>query len=228
MKKLVQQSYRTQYYLPQPNYSISVDSQLLNLSFSWGEVNPFEQMNNTIQSYYSSSKNDLESTSPFEKIISLSPFANVIRTSMLLANDQVYRNYNKKSYSAGVELSCIAINGQELIIAQVGNPCIVLIRKNKNILLSTTLSLSIINESIISQELGPSPLPLHLLGVENVCYPNILSVNYQQGDVLFFISAQRVPENLLSLSLNESLPVLTHNISNFMNQEPFWIGRIEL
>jgi hypothetical protein len=219
MKDFEQQYYRHRAQRPQAEAAIDKTATLFTVAFSWGEISPVEKINDSLKSYYFASKNDLEVTSPFEILPSLTPLANKIRTGLLIANGAVYSGYNSRAFAAGCEFLCIATENRELVVGQVGGPSVILTRNKENILLSCT------NDIYFGQT---EPMPANLIGIENMCYPQINSFRFEQGDQLTLISRGFLPHSLLGLNLAISMQVITKTISEENSTIPFWIGRFNL
>lgn len=219
MKNFEHQYYRHKSHRPQAEFSLDKSGALFTVSFSWGEISVSEKVNNSIVSYYFAAMNDIEVTSPFELLPSLSPLANKIRSAILIANGAIYSSFNNKAYSAGCEFLCVGLEGQEFVIGQVGGPSVVLVRGGDNILLTTTADHC--NTKL-------DPLPSALMGVELECYPQISSFRFEEGDQLFFISRSYLPKSLLTLNLNTSMQSLSKLISDENPKIPFWISRLTL
>lgn len=219
MKNFEQQYYRHKTQHPQAEFKIEEDGSLLTVSFSWGEMNATDKANSSLVNYYFASKNDIEVTSPFELLPSLTGLENKLRTGMLIANAEVYHQFNSKSFAAGCEYLCLATEGRELVAAQVGGPSVILVRKSENFLLSTNTDLAINNFC---------PLPSKLFGIENICYPQINSIQVKPDDFIVLISRSYLPSQALTLDLRMPLPQIIQSISKENPHIPFWLGRFAL
>jgi hypothetical protein len=219
MKNFEQQYYRHKSQRPQAEAQVDDTASLFTVAFSWGEISPTEKINDSLKSYYFASKNDIEVTAPFELLPSLTPLANKIRTGLLISNSAIYNSFNNKAYAAGCEYLCIATEGRELVIAQVGGPSVIMVRNRKNFLLTTSSDLYL---------KSTDPIPNNLMGIENECYPQINSVRFESEDFLIFISRSSLPCNILNSNLALPLQNLTQLISQEDPNVPFWIGRLSL
>jgi hypothetical protein len=219
MKHFEQRSYRHKAQRPLADYKLEDDGTLFSVSFSWGEINPNEKIYTTLSNYFFASKNDIEVTSPFEIIPSLTALENKIRTSMLIANAEIYSQFNSKAYAAGCEYLCLANEGHEIVSAQIAGPSVILVRGSENILISTSSDLLHNNYY---------PLPSKLFGLENVCYPQLNSFRVEEKDSILLISRSHLPKQLLNLDLRLPLSNLVQCISGENVQIPFWIGRLQI
>jgi hypothetical protein len=219
MKNFEHQYYRHKSRRPFAEASIDQSEKIFTVSFSWGEINPTEKLRDSFLNYFFTSSNDIEATSPFRILSSLTHLTNKIRAAMLLANTAVYNSFNTKALAAGAEFLCLAVENRELVIGKIGGPSVILVRNNENILLSSSTDLYFKNTN---------PLPENLIGVDNECYPQIASFRFEKGDLLFLISSSHLPANVLKLNLSAAMSNLTQLISQENPAVPFWIGRLSL
>ncbi len=225
MKNFTQHNYRGNFAIPKADVLFDKDLKLITIGFSWGEINPFQEVSETISNYFSASKNDFESTSPFDKIPSLSPLTNIMRTSLLISNEKIYRAHNKQSYVSGLELISIGISGHELVIGQIGSFSTVLINKAFDPIILTSSS-GVVTNDLASQP----PIPLNLMGTDNICYPQLTSVRFEPDDQLFVTAGPQFPTTFLNhnFKIKTDLSLLATELSNRNSQIPFWIGNCSL
>jgi subtilase family serine protease len=136
-------------------YSL-LDDQLLVCLRSWNGTDANQKVVDEISHFLSAANADLEVTTPYEFVESLSSLANKVRIATLLANDNIHKTENKDTYTHGYELAIIFKNQQEISWATVGRYEICAIKNKKKI--------SIINSGhFLDDEIL---LPVALLGLD--------------------------------------------------------------
>src|SRR6185436_19410368 len=96
----------------------------------WGPRAPAKKVVEFISEFLLSKKSDTESTSPFPMQSCLSVAENNIRTAVILANEQIYRQENREEYHAGFEIFVASWVGGEFSWVQIGQPHLCLWRKD--------------------------------------------------------------------------------------------------
>lgn len=212
-------------YRPKPLVYFNDDSHLLVVLTPWGSGEYAESALQTIVNYLSSTRDDREATSPFQKIPSLTPQANALRTSILLVNDQLYKNQNKKEYVDSFEIFVGILKEKEFSWISYGHPHILLSRQNKTILplsldLDHALDLQRDNRSL-------PPLPRSLVGVQSYLELPVKSFVPQANDQLVLINRSWIPENTLRLETpNRNFDGFTQSLIE-KDESAFWIGLLE-
>ncbi len=222
-----ERSYSGKIFRPRPDVYFSENEKILIIATPWGLSSSSHRLIKIVLDYYNSARDDLEVTSPFERLLCLSSVANSIRTAALLANDSLYGEENKKEYVAGVELFIGAFEGQELTWLQVGHPCLLLNRFGRNILpLGSHLDIAI--DMSHSSQLLP-PLPSQLLGIDATCNFTIGSFRMREDDRLLLISRSSLPGVIYSTSdQNRNLEAICKVLVREASDEAFWIGVLNL
>lgn len=85
----------------------------------WSGRDSEEKVIDEILRYLSAADADLEVTTPFDHIESLSSLANVVRVALLLANEALYIE-NKEKYSQGFEIAICYKNNKEISMGSIG------------------------------------------------------------------------------------------------------------
>jgi hypothetical protein len=222
--EFLNQSYRTNQYRPSPEVAINREENILVISTPWGSRDAAAQINNDIIEYLANVKNDIELTSPFPLIKNLSSLANSIRTSILLANEFVYRHFNKDSYAEGLEILVVMKKQDELCIGSIGQPLVLA----KYFESSDYLPIQIQRDQNPQSE----PLPEDLLGLDSECYPHLISL---KGSLIeeFLLLAHTQPSIKVLAALessrihNDKIEKWTQAIAQISPQTPFWIGQIK-
>ena len=114
-----------------------------------------------ISHFLSAANADLEVTTPFEYLSSLSSVANKVRISLLLANDLIYKTENKETYNQGCEIALVYQKDHEVVCASIGRFSFTSVVDAEQICISTGGQL--LDRIVL--------LPTQLLGIDII--PNI-------------------------------------------------------
>lgn len=226
MKNFDFRSYSSKLFRPQPVISQDLEKSILVIATPWGQKNAAEKTTELIHNFYLSSIEDLEATSPYEFIFSLSKEANLLRTSVLLANEKVFQEENFDEYSSACEVIAVTKVGNEVHLIQVGQPSLYLHRKGfavQPLACSLDLSMNISH----NQDLA-SPLPSKLIGLEKNIDIAVHTFIPQQRDRLIFLSRTFAPETFFNLKNTDFTMVdLTRSIAKENTANPFWLAILE-
>lgn len=204
------------------------DYNLLLILTPWGDRSAAQTAIDTIEKHFLNALQDLESTSPFGKIESLSESANHLRVAIMLANDAVFQNHNREQYLAGVEILALHYSGEEIVWTQVGQPSMLLSRTRSPHLhvLSSQFDLAW-NYSTGGKFLAP--LPSQLLGMHRQSNISLQSFRPQAGDQLFFLSRSDFPGQVLSLAPEQrTLDKISSVLAADNKEKPFWLAQMQL
>jgi hypothetical protein len=218
-----QRSYSGKVFRPTPEAVIQEDGSFGVIATPWGPRDGAKKAADLLTDYVLSARQDLEATSPFQKLTCLSPLANSLRAGVMMANDTLYREENKAEYTTGCELLVFAHAEGELAFAQVGYPHLFLARKDLPwIPLSVQMDLA--TELSEPPEILP-PLPQNLIGLHTSTNMNLQSLRVQSGDRLIFLSHSVVSHPMFSLASDKSdLDTITQALSKSHPDLPFWLG----
>ena len=196
---------------------------LLIIATSWGSKDSAKNLIKTISEYHSTHESDMEVTSPFGICTSLSPLANQLRTSLLIANDQLYSEENSNEYQSGVEILTICQNGEEFCLGQIGGPHVFVDRTNSN-LIPLVPSWDLATEMCTTPQL-PSPLPKDLAGIDRSVQINIKSIRRFDRDRLILLSRSYIPNAFYTLPRGRrTLSSISQALSKSDPVCPFWLG----
>ncbi len=223
----LERSYGGKMIRPKPEVYIADDNGFGAIVTPWGPRHVANRVIEILRDHTMSARQDLEATSPFQKLSCLSASANSLRVALMLANDYLYRDDNKSEFVAGVEVLVFAKFHNELSIAQVGAPSLMLARQGMPLLpLCTQIDLS-------TEMSGPSrslaPLPSNLLGLHSTTNLTVLSVRVQPDDHLIFLShsfSTQLPRPLQDGA--PSLNTITETLAKQSPELPFWLGVLTL
>jgi len=218
-----QRSYSGKVFRPTPEIHMEDDGSFGVIATPWGARPGAKKVIDILTDYILSARQDMEATSPFQKLTCLSPLANSLRAGVMLANDQVYRDENKAEYISGVEVLVFSHANGELAFAQVGYPHLYLARAH---LPWIPLSIQIDLSSELSQppEMLP-PLPQNLIGLHNTTNMNLNSFKTQPGDKLIFLSHSVTSHPFFGLSSEKTdIDSVTEMLSKHHPDIPFWLG----
>ena len=122
----------------------------------WGSSEFNQKVIDEITHYLSTTQADIEVTTPFDYMESLSSLANRTRVALLLAHDLLYKTDNRNEYSVGFECFILFRSKKEMAYAGVGRFSL---SKFKEHSLNTIMSMG----SDLDDE---SLLPVQLIGLE--------------------------------------------------------------
>lgn len=224
---LHERSYSGRLTRPVPEVEIAEDGSFGAIATPWGTRQAARRVIETLRDYTLSARQDMEATSPFQKLSCLSPLANSLRVAVMLANDSLYREENKAEYTAGVEVLVFAHANHELAFAQVGAPHLLLARAGLPWLpLSVQIDMS---TELSRKDDLLAPLPQNLLGLHGTTNMNVHSFKTQPGDRLVFLSHSLVSQPLSQLTFDGAeLNTVSSLLAQRYPDLPFWLGIFEL
>lgn len=227
MNMFEERSYGGRLFRPTPEVHIDENGAFGVVATPWGNRGSAKKAIEVVTDFVHSARQDMEATSPFQKLTCLSPLANSLRVAMMLANDTIYREENKAEYVAGVELLMFARHNRELAFAQAGCPLLFLARERLPwIPLGVPIDLSL--EHGHPPALLP-PLPHNLIGLHNTTNMNVSSFTVRPGDRLVFLSHSVGSSPLFSLPFERTgLDHVSTALSSDFPDLPFWLGVLSL
>lgn len=222
-----ERSYSGKIFRPRPEVYFSEENRLLIVATPWGARSSAKKVVQIIVEYFTSALQDMEATSPFERLSCLSPLANNLRIGALLANDRLFREENKSEYVAGVELFAASLERNDIEWLQIGHPNVLLGKKGKGLIpLGSHVDLAL---DIASGTKSLSPLPSQLLGLDFTCNLIIGSFRPQTGDKLILVSRSAMTEKLYLLSEQEwSLNHMSQALAENHADLAFWSGVLHI
>ena len=223
---LQERSYNGKFTRPRPEIHVEEQASLIIVATPWGARSGARRAIQAITDFYLSAMDDVEVTSPFQKLTCLSPTANSLRVAVMLANDIVYQEENRNEYLSGLEIFVGARTGQELSFVQLGFPQVFLDRDKANPVTTGCLT-------DLSLDFGPKtksypPLPNSLLGVHSTTAPTIRTLRLLESDRILLLSHSWIPAQFYSLDRDQrNLDSLSSSLSTNSPDEPFWAGILE-
>jgi hypothetical protein len=225
--RIDERSYSTRTVRPRPAIYAEPDGSFIVISTSWGSPEHADRVNEDVAKYVQAAKADVEVTSPFEFLRSLTNEANYLRIATLISNETLYRGANKNDYQAGVETLLLLRKGSQIAYAQVGAPHL-LIQKRDRMIVPVSVSFEASFEMSGGDQDLLSPLPQTLLGVST--NPNIRVGDFRvdEGDRLILYAGGTWPKSLWSSNHASDLQQLTHKLVQMYPDAPFWLGLVHL
>ncbi|HEY8269328.1 MAG TPA: hypothetical protein VIG33_00445 [Pseudobdellovibrionaceae bacterium] len=223
--RIEERSYSTKIVRPRPAIYIEPDGSFIVISTSWGDPEHGLKVNDDIAKYIQAAKADVEVTSPFEFLTSLSVEANYLRIATLISNESLYRGSNKTEYQAGVETLLLLRKGSLMAYAQVGSPHLLIQKKNQ---LVTPISVgfeAVLEMSGEDQDLL-SPLPQSLLGIDGNVNVRTGDFRIDESDRLLLYGGSVWPKSLWSPDCD--FQQLTQKLVQASPESPFWLGVVSL
>ena len=141
--------------LPQTKVHSLLSDNLLVFVRLWSGPEVEQKAVDEIARYLSAADADLEVTTPFDYLESISSLANKVRVALLLANEAIYLD-NKEKYTQGFEIAICYKHNKEISIGSVGRFAFTAEKKDKNFTMFE--SGAFLDDLIL--------LPTDLLGIE--------------------------------------------------------------
>lgn len=224
--KIQGRPHRASQIRPEPEFQLDAETNLLLIVTPWGPRSVARKTLSIISESYAVAKGDSDATTPYARLSCLSNEANSLRAAVLLANDTLHREENKEEFKCGVELFAASFIDNEFVWVQVGQPHVLLSRKNGLLLpLGSCVDLSV---DLSSGETMLPALPNQMLGVDSSLNLNMNSFRVQPGDRLIFLSHSAPPHVLYNTATeNLNLDELTRRLASAAPNTAFWIGILE-
>jgi len=128
--KYVEQSFNSDLKLPHTQVTMYLNDQLILAIRSWTGTDHVQTIADEITRFLSAADAELEVTTPFDYLESLSTLANKVRVALLLANDAIYTQ-NKEKYLFGFEVAVCYKNQKEIVVASMGRFAVQYAKKQK-------------------------------------------------------------------------------------------------
>lgn len=214
-------------FRPRPEIYLDAETRTLIVATPWGSREAARRVIDRMTDYLSLAREDVEATSPFERLSCLSTHANRLRIATLLANESLYREENRTEYRSGVELFAAILEEDELVWLQAGNPQILLGRAGRKPLsLGSQIDLSF--DLSEGTELLPG-LPSQMLGLDSSLNLCLNSFRARPGDKLALISHSHLPDVVYTLGDDQlTLDSISRQIANASPDHAFWVGLLQL
>lgn len=225
--KLEERSYSSKLHRPRPAIYTETDGSFIIVSTSWGAPEHAQKVNDELAKYIQAAKADVEVTSPFEFLTTLTSEANYLRIAALISNEQFYRAENKSEYLAGIETLVLFHKGCQMAYAQVGAPHL-LVQKSGRPLVPVAVGLEASLEMSGSENPVLPPLPQALLGIDSSLNIRCGDFHVDQGDRLVLYAGSFWPESLWTSSQGDTLQHLTQRMVQQNPEAPFWLGVVDL
>lgn len=154
--KLLTRSANHTAQLPGTQVYQQLNNQLTIFLRTWGSTEYNQKVVDEITHYLSTTQADIEVTTPFDYLESLSSLSNRTRVSLLLGHDLLYKTDNRNEYLVGFECMVLFKNKKELAWSSVGRFSLSKIHEDR---MSTILAMG----SDLDREVL---LPVQLMGLE--------------------------------------------------------------
>lgn len=154
--KVLTRSANHVHQLPSTQVYQQLNNQLTVFLRTWGSSEYNQKVIDEITHYLSTTQADIEVTTPFDYLESLSSLANRTRVALLLAHDLLYKTDNRNEYLVGFECMVLFKNKKEIAWSSVGR---FTLSKIQNQRLNTILAMG----TDLDDE---TLLPVQLMGLE--------------------------------------------------------------
>jgi hypothetical protein len=224
---LEERSFSGNMFRPRPEIHCEDSGNLCVVATPWGPRSAARKVIQSIVDFFHSARSDEEVTSPFQVMTCLSPIANNLRVSVMLANDTVFREDNRAEYQAGVELFVLARHRNECVWTQVGGPNIFLDRRGFDL-----CPLGTIPDLSLSHSTGEgilAPLPGQLLGLNSTTNFSVQTLRLQPADRMVLVHRTLVPPKFQALpDADRNLQKFSQCLARHSADMPFWLGVLSL
>jgi hypothetical protein len=183
-----------------------LNNQLTVFLRPWGSTEFNQKVVDEITHYLSTTQADIEVTTPFDYLESLSSLANRTRVAVLLAHDLMYKTDNRSEYVVGFELMVLFTSRKELAWASVG-------RFSLSKLMHERLNPVIATGTDLDSEVL---LPVQLIGLEKEISVNAGSIAFDSSAKLAVTSAYNCDFKVADLTSD------SHLLEAVPSQSTYW------
>lgn len=224
--QLSERSYAGKIFRPRPQIFLSEDKNLLVIATPWGPRRMADVFLEKIASEAQSplSDPDLTILSSFNDIFN--ERENRLRLGLLSLHEDLREEFNGEALTSGLEILCLLRTHNKICWFQVGAPFLGLMRTTQHLPLYHPVDLSFDHST--PEKVLP-PLPRNLFGFSS--YLSMEQGHFMQtpGDRLLLISRSYVPQSVFALNTTDiSLDSVTQLLSKDHQEQPFWLGLIDL
>ena len=210
--KIDSRNYNSDQFRPTPMIYTDQDNKFTLILTSWGSNEYSQKVMNHLTDFIQTALADVEVTSPYEFIPTLSKECNILRVASLLTNSFIYRELNSVEYQAGYELVGFIQNKQQVSWLQLGQFDLYKAHQGEFIPIEVSASFDSV------------PIPDQLLGLESQCYPKIGEVVLKDEKQLMLLArSQSTSSNIVS-SKDTSLQTVVNQLSQKAADTAFWIS----
>lgn len=223
--ELESQNYGGQIFRPRPEIICDPDDAFVAVGTPWGEREVVNETLLHLRDLVLSSQGDLDITSPFEKVESLSSLGNQMKTAFRLTNEKILNEQNNGEYTVGMEVFAASKDHNLFVWGSLGSYHLLLNRAGSPLYLLDT-------HHDLTFELGKNsplcpPLPCTLLGLHPTLQIPIQSLRLQPNDQFFILQRSYLPPQLWTLPPeSRTLPNLVDLLAKDNPDLPFWIGSL--
>lgn len=157
--------FKKEFAIPRLVSRIENDMGLVMLATPWGDESATSLAFEVIIDYLKSSQDDIEATTPFEKMEILNKTENDLRAAVLLANEKIFREINRGEYVSALELTLILKSKYQMTWLTTGGHQLQIRSGDFAALVCGSLPHP------------SSPLPSQLMGVDRHCWMQCGSCN---------------------------------------------------
>lgn len=225
--KIQERSFSGKIFRPIPKCYLSSNKKLITIITPWGqEAVSTKEVFENIETQYSSLSEDIESTHPFPKMMSLTPTENNMRTAVIQTNQNIFNTINQEEYAMGFELFFATIVDNIFTFIQIGQPFILIDRPHQYLhsigqVIDPTLA--------VSKNKTTAPLPYQLLGIHEDISFHPFFFRFKPEDKLILLNRSAIPANWFKLKREErTLDKLSQQAAEDNPSVPFWLSIIQL
>lgn len=224
--KILERSYGGKLFIPRPILHEDSTRNLLLILTPWGNPQGSKKAMEKMVEFLETSTQDEDITSPFDRLESLSKTANNLRIATLIANDYLYKDFNKEEYLGGCEIACVQAKNSEVCVVTVGSVTPYILQNNS---LPSPLMYQVSLAQDFEKNRNLPPLPSHMLGVNNNLNINIQSFRKQPQSELLLVNRVSIPVELYTQWPKPfELDEIALSLAKSNAEMPFWLGKVSL
>ncbi|MCB0378459.1 MAG: hypothetical protein KDD33_08205 [Bdellovibrionales bacterium] len=222
--RLEERSYGGKKFRPKPLCYVDPTSNLLLCITSWGQQDIDKEIIDSIKSFLTLATEDSEITVPYARKQNLERKGNVLRMSVIMASEKIFKDYNQEEYSAGFEIFAAIQEGPQWTYVSCGQPSLILNRQNMGTIpVNQNLDLNV--QSVRTPL--TDPLPNQLLGLGQhppIQYGNI---RVHKTDKIALVSRSYLPNSFFTIHREDfNQDNITRALAEDHQDIPFWLAMV--
>ncbi len=220
-----ERSYGGKLFRPRPEVYISDDKKLFIVATPWGQRRIAQVFVERVTSELQDFSVDPDHTVFSMPSDTLSEKENRLRLVLLSLHEDLREEFNSEALTSGLEILCILKDENKISWFKVGAPFLAVLRATQILPLHHPVDLSFDHSTT---ETLP-PLPKQLYGLSQQSSLEHGNLMHREGDRLLMVARSYVPFSTLLIKPDEmNLDNITLSLANDNEDQPFWLGLLEL
>ena len=220
-----ERSYGGKLFRPRPEVFISNDKKLFIVATPWGPRRIAQVFIERVTSELQDFSVDPDHTVFSVPSDTLSEKENRLRLVLLSLHEDLREEFNSETLTSGLEILCVLKDENKLSWFKIGAPFLAVLRASQILPLHHPVDLSFDHSTT---ETLP-PLPKQLYGLSQHSSIEHGNLMHREGDRLLMVARSYVPFSTLQIKPDEmNLDNITLSLANDNEDQPFWLGLLEL